>query len=141
MRHSYPDTRIGFNNSRRSEPPQQNLVQNEQQPARISNGNRQGSMPPEMNNNREAQFIKPLSQIGTLTTTDIDGRVRVIVPVPSNSNENSASNLLANLRISDDMNKQFTGTGITRSTSEKVPNRSELMSQVQRQNWSRHTTT
>lgn len=94
-----------------------------------------------MNNNREAQFIKPLSQIGTLTTTDIDGRVRVIVPVPSNSNENSASNLLANLRISDDMNKQFTGTGITRSTSEKVPNRSELMSQVQRQNWSRHTTT
>lgn len=46
VRHSYPDTRIGFNNSRRSEPPQQNLVQNEQQPARISNGNRQGSMPP-----------------------------------------------------------------------------------------------
>lgn len=29
---------------------------------------------------------------------------------------------------------------ITRSTSEKVPNRSELMSQVQRTAWARHTT-
>jgi hypothetical protein len=29
---------------------------------------------------------------------------------------------------------------ITRSTSEKVPNRSELMSQVQRTGWARHTT-
>lgn len=29
---------------------------------------------------------------------------------------------------------------ITRSTSEKVPNRSQMMSQVQRQQWARHTT-
>lgn len=147
VRHSYPDTRISP--GRKSEPPQptqktsqqyqsqQNLAPTQ---TRITNGNRQGSVPPESNNNREAHFITPLSQIGTLTTTDIDGRVRVIVPVPSNSNENSASNLLANLRITDDMRK-FSGAGcITRSTSEKVPNRSELMSQVQRQAWSRHTT-
>lgn len=81
----------------------------------------------------EATFIKPLSQMGTLTTTDSEGRVRVIVPVPSNSGED-AGNLMASLRISDDSRP------ITRSTSEKVPNRSELMSQVQRTTWARHTT-
>lgn len=32
------------------------------------------------------------------------------------------------------------GPYITRSTSEKVPNRSELMMQVQRTAWARHTT-
>lgn len=32
------------------------------------------------------------------------------------------------------------GPYITRSTSEKVPNRSELMQQVQRTAWARHTT-
>ncbi|KAF5303689.1 hypothetical protein FQR65_LT00833 [Abscondita terminalis] len=70
-------------------------------------------------------YIKPLSQLGTLTTTDVQGRVRVIVPVPSGSQEDDTGNLLASLRLGD----EFRPT-ITRSTSEKVPNRSELMSQM-----------
>ncbi|XP_066260345.1 carboxyl-terminal PDZ ligand of neuronal nitric oxide synthase protein isoform X3 [Euwallacea similis] len=85
----------------------------------------------------EPQFIKPLSQVGTLTTTDAEGRVRVIVPVPSNSNEET--DRLSNLRISDEL-RLMNGPGISRSTSERVPNRSELMSQVQRTMWARHTT-
>lgn len=92
----------------------------------------QGSPQPQR---KEAQFIKPLSQLGTLTTTDVQGRVRVIVPVPSRSPDDDAGNLLASLRINDDFRP-----AITRSTSEKVPNRSELMSQVQRTAWARHTT-
>lgn len=86
---------------------------------------------------QETLFIKPLSQLGTLTTTDVQGRVRVIVPIPSQSQngDDDAGNLLSTLRVGDDVRPQ-----ITRSTSEKVPNRSELMSQVQRTAWARHTT-
>lgn len=76
--------------------------------------------------------------MGTLTTTDTEGRVRVIVPVPSNSTD-EAGNILASLRLTDEL-RPFNGPGITRSTSEKVPNRSELMSHVQRTAWARHTT-
>ncbi|KAF5276477.1 hypothetical protein FQA39_LY06546 [Lamprigera yunnana] len=76
---------------------------------------------------REPQYIKPLSQLGTLTTTDVQGRVRVIVPIPSGSQEDDTGNLLASLKLGDEFRPS-----ITRSTSEKVPNRSELMSQVQR---------
>lgn len=94
--------------------------------------------PQQQNERAEAQFIKPLPQIGTLTTTDADGRVRVIVPVPSNPSQN-AENLMASLRLTDEL-RPFNGPGITRSTSEKVPHRSELMSQVQRTAWARHTT-
>ncbi|XP_018318771.1 capon-like protein isoform X1 [Agrilus planipennis] len=75
---------------------------------------------------REAQFIKPLSQMGTLTTTDTEGRVRVIVPIPANSCDDDNGNLMASpMRLGDDLRRN-----ITRSTSEKVPHRSELMSQV-----------
>lgn len=83
----------------------------------------------------EPQFIKPLSQMGTLTTTDTEGRVRVIVPVPSSD---EASSMMSSLRVNDDFRSNV--PTITRSTSEKVPNRSELMSQVQRTAWARHTT-
>lgn len=82
----------------------------------------------------EPQFIKPLSQVGTLTTTDVDGRVRVIVPVPSGAED--AGDLLRALRMREDEVPR----PIQRSISEKVPNRSELMSQVQRTAWARHTT-
>ncbi|XP_008199232.1 carboxyl-terminal PDZ ligand of neuronal nitric oxide synthase protein isoform X3 [Tribolium castaneum] len=92
---------------------------------------------------RDGQFIKPLSQMGTLTATDPEGRVRVIVPVPANSAEDTGT-LMANLRLSDSLrvsdDRTLNGPPITRSTSEKVPNRSELMSQVQRTMWARHTT-
>lgn len=89
------------------------------------------------NERTEAHFIKPLPQMGTLTTTDPDGHVRVIVPVPSNAGD-EASNMFSSLRVADEL--PLNGPGITRSTSEKVPNRSGLMSQVQRTAWARHTT-
>ncbi|XP_050312335.1 carboxyl-terminal PDZ ligand of neuronal nitric oxide synthase protein isoform X2 [Anthonomus grandis grandis] len=84
----------------------------------------------------ESQFIKPLSQVGTLTTTDSEGRVRVIVPAPPSGEEQDT---LSNLRISEEL-RLMNGPGISRSASERVPNRSELMSQVQRSMWARHTT-
>lgn len=82
----------------------------------------------------EIHFIKPLSQVGTLTTTDFEGRVRVIVPVPSGAED--AGELLRAIRLRDDDLPR----PIQRTVSEKVPNRSELMSQVQRTAWARHTT-
>lgn len=85
-----------------------------------------------------AHFIKPLPQMGTLTTTDADGRLRVIVPVPSDGAED-CRDLLANLKIGNTL-RPSNGPAITRTTSERVPNRSELMSQVQRTIWARHTT-
>jgi hypothetical protein len=119
--------------------------------------------------NANSPFIRPLSQVGTLTTTDNDGRVRVIVPVPADEPSPPADQVRAGapqelaaalglMRVSggagpDDYSVTGTlrkraattspgtnGPVITRSTSEKVPNRSELMSQVQRTAWARHTT-
>lgn len=84
------------------------------------------------------QFIKPLPQMGALTTTDSEGRVRVIAPVPTDSLEDTGA-MFANLKLGNTL-KPLNGPGITRSTSERVPNRSELMSQVQRTVWARHTT-
>lgn len=129
------------------------------------------------------QFIKPLSQVGTLTTMDTDGKVKVIVPVNPNeqlevsklanrksasflelsssaSNEGSSRNVsilkeskekkssipsLVTLKVTDECGTvtrrlPATPSFITRSTSEKVPNRSQIMSQVQRTQWARHTT-
>lgn len=129
------------------------------------------------------QFIKPLSQVGTLTTMDTDGKVKVIVPVNPNeqlevsklanrksasfaelsgsaSNDGSSRNVsilkeskekkssipsLVTLKVTDESGTvtrrlPATPSFITRSTSEKVPNRSQIMSQVQRTQWARHTT-
>lgn len=125
-----------------------------------------------------ALFIRPLSQVGTLTTTDNDGRTRVIVPVPMDDDaaprldpppaggkgtKQSASGSgaagtakrqqqqLAAAMATLEAPPPASGGGmrrlapggppfITRSTSEKVPNRSELMTQVTRAAWARHTT-
>lgn len=118
-----------------------------------------------------SQFIRPLSQMGTITTTETDGRTRVLVasdedpkdfprldPPPSGvkkkeppspgKRQEQLSAALSTLRVSpeDEELRRPTsslmqnGPFITRSTSEKVPNRSELMSQVQRTAWARHTT-
>ncbi|KAF4519617.1 hypothetical protein B566_EDAN003784 [Ephemera danica] len=109
------------------------------------------------------QFIRPLSQVGTLTTTDGDGRVRVIVPVPADEPSPPVEQVRAGapqelaaalglMRVSGGASPEeitsspgtlrkrsataSPGSGapngpvITRSTSEKVPNRSELMSQL-----------
>lgn len=129
----------------------------------------------------ESLFIRPLSQVGTLTTTDHEGRTRVIVPVPMDDDTAprlnappgpkgtsprkqqqqlaAALNSMSSLRVSDEASSQGAAQGaaqgvgpptrrlgpggppyITRSTSEKVPNRSELMTQVTRAAWARHTT-
>ncbi|XP_054273968.1 carboxyl-terminal PDZ ligand of neuronal nitric oxide synthase protein-like isoform X1 [Macrosteles quadrilineatus] len=107
-----------------------------------------------------SQFIRPLSQ-GGLTTTETEGRTRVLVgadddvdvprldPPPSGAKRKDGkrdqlSAAFNTLRVSDEEELRRpgfqNGPFITRSTSEKVPNRSELMSQVQRTAWARHTT-
>ncbi|KAH8302143.1 hypothetical protein KR044_003286 [Drosophila immigrans] len=70
----------------------------------------------------------------------------------NNNNNNSNNNANARetrfntvlLRVTDEAGHQrklsATPSFITRSTSEKVPNRSQMMSQVQRTAWARHTT-
>lgn len=146
-----------------------------------------------MDNNNLGHLIKPLSQVGTLTTLDADGKVKVIVPISStnyNSYNNSNSILdfgsggsilntsstssgpscsqelyssgttpimkrnekkvqlppnVVTLKVTDESGNvtrklPATPSFITRSTSEKVPNRSQIMSQVQRTQWARHTT-
>lgn len=93
-------------------------------------------------------FIMPLSHNGTLTATGNDGRVRLIVPVsPSGSTsdfgepQNEAKgNLGTTLKVPGMEHGSLAPTApITRSTSEKVPNRSEMMTALRSQ-WTRHTT-
>jgi carboxyl-terminal PDZ ligand of neuronal nitric oxide synthase protein len=148
-----------------------------------------------INNNNAAAcndsaFIKPLSHVGTVTTLDNDGKVKVIVPVehqqsqrekeryrvddnffgdrrvtggtatlqkpPSQQRaltpilsrgEKKAQGNTVTLKVTDEAGNVTNQrklpaqpSFITRSTSEKVPNRSQVMSQVQRTQWARHTT-
>lgn len=65
----------------------------------------------------------------------------------NNNNSNGRGDTRFNtvlLRVTDEAGHQrklsATPSFITRSTSEKVPNRSQMMSQVQRTAWARHTT-
>lgn len=92
-------------------------------------------------------FIMPLSHNGTLAATGEDGRVRLIVPVsPSASSSDVVSIKIeappessgATLKVPDADHSNPAGP-ITRSTSEKVPNRSEMMTALRAQ-WTRHTT-
>lgn len=92
-------------------------------------------------------FIMPLSHNGTLAATGEDGRVRLIVPVsPSPSTSDVVSIKIeappessgATLKVPDADRPNPSGP-ITRSTSEKVPNRSEMMTALRAQ-WTRHTT-
>lgn len=143
---------------------------------RVSQASSYTSSPVLPHKNQESedgsQFIRPLSQAGTITTTETDGRTRVLVgsdedqkdpprldpPPPSGAKKKDPSYpgkrqdqlaaAFTTLRVSpDDREMRRPNSGlmqngpfITRSTSEKVPNRSELMSQVQRTAWARHTT-
>lgn len=90
-------------------------------------------------------FIMPLSHNGLLTATGSDGRVRLIVPV-------SPSESVAEVRPpapAPALNPPAPAPAptllavpaapITRTTSEKVPNRSEMMTALRSQ-WARHTT-
>lgn len=106
----------------------------------------------------DSQFIRPLSQVGTMTTMDNDGKVKVIVPVAGSETHKSENHVkksdkhvtlpdFVTLRVTDETGNvtntrkiSATPSFITRSTSEKVPNRSQIMSEVQRTAWARHTT-
>lgn len=138
--------------------------------------------------NNETTFIRPLSHVGTVTTLDNDGKVKVVVPVEHLRQQNSQQerdryrvdeNYFSDRRSCATLQRPPTQqraltpilsrgekktvtlkvkvtdeTGnvtnqrklpaqpsfITRSTSEKVPNRSQMMSLVQRSQWARHTT-
>lgn len=106
----------------------------------------------------DSQFIRPLSQVSTMTTMDNDGKVKVVVPVAGgemakveNYGKKTDKHVtlpdFVTLRVTDETGNvtntrkiSATPSFITRSTSEKVPNRSQIMSEVQRTAWARHTT-
>ncbi|XP_048488396.1 uncharacterized protein LOC125491168 [Plutella xylostella] len=92
-------------------------------------------------------FIKPLSNNGTVASTSQDGRVKLLVAVsPSSSSAQvgpsspappaaaaaPAAPAGASLQVPR-------AAPITRSTSEKVPSRSDMMNALRAQ-WTRHTT-
>lgn len=143
-----------------------------------------------LNNNNhsmsDSAFIKPLSQVGTVTTLESDGKVKVIVPVeqqrerdryrieddffgdrrsggsggtatlqrPPNQQraltpilsrgEKKSQGNTVTLKVTDEAGNirklPAQPSFITRTTSEKVPNRSQMMTHVQRTQWARHTT-
>lgn len=106
------------------------------------------------------QFIRPLSQVSTMTTMDSEGRVKVVVPMAPKGSLNDGGGThykkpekkvtipeFVTLKVTDESGNitnqrklSATPSFITRSTSEKVPNRSQIMSEVQRTTWARHTT-
>lgn len=149
------------------------------------------------NSSHDSAFIRPLSQVGAVTTLDSDGKVKVIVPVDHQQNqqhqlaqrereryrnddnffgdrrsggsgtltlqkpptqtkaltpilsrgEKKAQGNTVTLKVTDETGNVTNQrklpaqpSFITRSTSEKVPNRSQMMSHVQRTQWARHTT-
>lgn len=91
-------------------------------------------------------FIMPLSHNGTLTATGEDGRVRLIVPVSPSGSSSTVPETRpepqapagSTLKVPG-TDRETTSGPITRSTSEKVPNRSEMMTALRSQ-WTRHTT-
>lgn len=146
-----------------------------------------------ISSSNESPFIKPLSQVGTLTTLDNDGKVKVLVPMEQQQHSSQHQRERSVLREENFFNSDNRSSGgtlkrpqqsqpvltpilsrgekrnqsgntvtlkvtdeagnvtnqrklpaqplmITRSTSEKVPNRSQMMSHVQRTQWARHTT-
>ncbi|CAK1588608.1 unnamed protein product [Parnassius mnemosyne] len=101
------------------------------------------SSPDAFSSDEGQPFIMPLSHNATLAATGNDGRVRLIVPV---SPSESTSDVLQAQKTPENASGSLTVPGdlspaapITRSTSEKVPNRSELMTALRAQ-WTRHTT-
>lgn len=89
----------------------------------------------------------PLSHNGTLTATGEDGRVRLIVPVSPSGSTSGVGEPPAELKQTPTSttlkvpgaDSLAPAAPITRSTSEKVPNRSEMMTALRSQ-WTRHTT-
>ncbi|CAH2034686.1 unnamed protein product, partial [Iphiclides podalirius] len=89
-------------------------------------------------------YIMPLSHNATLKATGDDGRVRIIVPVSPSESAADVPDAQKATTSNAGNSLQVPGTSqppapITRSTSEKVPNRSDLMAALRAQ-WTRHTT-
>ncbi|CAK1554825.1 unnamed protein product [Leptosia nina] len=101
------------------------------------------SSPDALSSDDGMAFIMPLSHNGTLTATGDDGRVRLIVPVsPSESTSDIAEALPEKEKFGATLKvpgAEAPAAPITRTTSEKVPNRSEMMTALRSQ-WTRHTT-
>lgn len=108
------------------------------------------SSPEEFSSDEGIPFIMPLSHNCTLTATSEDGRVRLIVPVsPSESTSDvveahneTASTSGHTLKVPGQERPTSLlapNAPITRTTSEKVPSRSEMMTALRSQ-WTRHTT-
>ncbi|XP_026727775.1 carboxyl-terminal PDZ ligand of neuronal nitric oxide synthase protein isoform X4 [Trichoplusia ni] len=111
------------------------------------------SSPDGSSSDEGAPFIMPLSHNGTLTATGEDGRVRLIVPVsPSESTSDVVEAKAEEAQGASGHTLRVPGqeaaragtllapaAPITRTTSEKVPNRSEMMTALRSQ-WTRHTT-
>ncbi|XP_012549082.1 capon-like protein isoform X1 [Bombyx mori] len=106
------------------------------------------SSPDEFSSDDGIPFIMPLSHNGTLAATGDDGKLRLIVPVsPSESTSDvaeihpveSPSTSGHTLKVPGQVELLAPAAPITRTTSEKVPNRSEMMTALRSQ-WTRHTT-
>ncbi|XP_045783891.1 carboxyl-terminal PDZ ligand of neuronal nitric oxide synthase protein [Maniola jurtina] len=100
------------------------------------------SSPDSSSSDEAVPFIMPLSHNGTLTATGEDGRVRLIVPVSPSSSAAGLTEPAPTVRptpVGATLQVPAPAAPITRSTSEKVPNRSEMMTALRSQ-WTRHTT-
>nr|XP_021196379.2 carboxyl-terminal PDZ ligand of neuronal nitric oxide synthase protein isoform X2 [Helicoverpa armigera] len=108
------------------------------------------SSPEGSSSDEGAPFIMPLSHNCTLTATGEDGRVRLIVPVSPSESVSDVVESQAEAQVASGQTLRVPGqerpstllapaAPITRTTSEKVPNRSEMMTALRSQ-WTRHTT-
>lgn len=105
------------------------------------------STPEAFSSDEGAPFIMPLSHNCTLTATGEDGRVRLIVPVSPSESTSDVPEIKAEpqgayghtLKVPGQDRLLAPAAPITRTTSEKVPNRSEMMTALRSQ-WTRHTT-
>ncbi|XP_060809762.1 capon-like protein isoform X1 [Amyelois transitella] len=102
------------------------------------------STPDDCSSDDGVPFIMPLSHNGTLTATGDDGRVRLIVPVSPSESTSDVADLKTEVPSSSGATLKVPqmlapAAPITRTTSEKVPNRSEMMTAMRSQ-WTRHTT-
>ncbi|XP_047524133.1 capon-like protein isoform X1 [Pieris napi] len=98
---------------------------------------------PDLSSDEGMAFIMPLSHNGTLAATGDDGRVRLIVPI-SPSESTSDFGEIPDIKEPTGATLKVPGAEaaaapITRTTSERVPNRSEMMTELRSQ-WTRHTT-
>ncbi|XP_053623936.1 capon-like protein isoform X1 [Plodia interpunctella] len=102
------------------------------------------STPDDYSSDDGVPFIMPLSHNGTLTATGEDGRVRLIVPVSPSESASDVADSKTEIPSTSGTNLKVPqllapAAPITRTTSEKVPNRSEMMAAMRSQ-WTRHTT-